>query len=81
MMTFAMLARAAAPGPCPSAIGTIAATSITVVIRIGRRRVWFASMIASVLGLPRARSWFVASTWRMPFFFTIPISMNSPNIA
>ena len=48
MITFAMLSRAAPPGPCPSAIGTIAATRMTVVITIGRSRLPFASMIASV---------------------------------
>ena len=53
MITLAMLARAAEPGPWPRAIGTIAATSITVVIRIGRSRVWLASRIASSRGMPR----------------------------
>src|SRR3954454_12869648 len=50
MITLAMLARAPAPCPWPIAIGTIAATSITVVIRIGRSRVWLASTIASWRG-------------------------------
>ncbi len=81
MMTLAMLARAPAPGPWPSAIGTIAATSMTVVIRIGLSRVWFASMIADRRSYPWARSWLVASTCKMPFFFTMPTSMNSPNMA
>ena len=81
MITLAMLARAPAPGPLPSAIGTMAATSITVVIRIGRSRVWLASTIASCRDSPLARSWLVASTCRMPFFLTIPTSMNRPNIA
>ena len=53
---------APAPGPLPRAIGTMAATSITVVIRIGRSRVWLASMIASCRDSPLARSWLVAST-------------------
>lgn len=39
MMTFGRGAREAAPGPCPIAIGTMAGTSITVVIRMGRSRV------------------------------------------
>ena len=43
--------------PWPSAIGTIAATSITVVIRMGRSRARFASRIASSRGRPCARSW------------------------
>ena len=42
--------RPRAPGPV--AIGIIAATSITVVIRIGRSRVSFASRIASSRGMP-----------------------------
>ena len=58
-MTFAMLARAPAPGPLPVAIGTIAATSITVVIRIGRNRASFAFRIASFRGSPFAISTFV----------------------
>ena len=49
----------AAPGPCPSAIGTIAAISINVVIRIGRKRVLFASRIAALISMPRERSTFV----------------------
>ena len=58
-ITFAMLARAPAPGPLPVAIGTIAATSITVVIMIGRKRAAFAWRIASFSGSPFARSTFV----------------------
>jgi len=54
-----MLARALAPGPSPSAIGTIAATSITVVIRIGRSRASFAFRMASSRGSPFFRSTFV----------------------
>ena len=41
MISFAIIARATAPGPWPKAMGTIA-TSITVDNRIGRRRVLFA---------------------------------------
>src|SRR3954463_16384794 len=81
MMTLAMLALAPAPGPLPRAIGTMAATSMTVVMRIARRRVWLASTMASWREYPLARSWLVASTWRMPFFLTMPTSMNRPNIA
>lgn len=63
------------------AIGSMAATSITVVIRIGRSRLRLASRIASSRPIPRARAWFAASTCRMPFFLTIPNSMNIPKVA
>ena len=45
MITLAMLARPPEPGPWPNAIGTMAATSITVVMRMGRKRVWLASLM------------------------------------
>ena len=56
---FAMLARAPAPGPRPVAIGIIAATSITVVIRIGRNRASFAFRMAASRGSPFATRTFV----------------------
>ena len=59
MITFAIDARVAEPGPSPSAIGIMPAISVSVVIRIGRRRFLFASMIASCSGIPRSRSVFV----------------------
>ncbi len=55
-MTLARLARVPAPGPSPIAMGIMATTSITVVIRIGRRRVRLASKIASSRGRPCIRS-------------------------
>src|SRR2546430_1191171 len=45
-MTLAMEARLAAPGPWPRAMGTMPAISISVVIRIGRRRGRVGSMMA-----------------------------------
>ena len=54
-----MPAREAAPGPSPIAMGIMAATSMTVVIRIGRSRTALASRIALSRGTPRSRSTFV----------------------
>src|SRR5439155_1143036 len=59
MMTRAIEPREPEPGPRPSAIGTMPNTSMTVVIRIGRRRTRFASRMAASRGMPRPRSVFV----------------------
>src|SRR5207253_11267128 len=56
MMTRAIEPREPEPGPRPSAIGTMPNTSMTVVIRIGRRRTRFASRMAASRGRPRPRS-------------------------
>ena len=56
MITLAIAARLPEPGPRPSAIGIMPATSITVVIRIGRRRTWLACRIAASRAMPWARS-------------------------
>ena len=56
IMTLAIEARAAAPGPRPNAMGIMPAMRVSVVIRIGRKRVLFASMIAVSRGTPLRRS-------------------------
>ena len=56
------------------------ATKASVVIRIGRSRSRFAWRIASSRSHPLvARSWFVWSICRIPFFFTMPKSTRMPS--
>src|SRR5438876_9294097 len=55
MMTRAIEPREPEPGPRPSAIGTMPNTSMTVVIRIGRRRTRFAARMAASRAMPRAQ--------------------------
>ena len=49
-----------------------------MVIRIGRSRVRPASTVASISGLPRARSTFAKSTSSTPFDTTMPTIMMMP---
>src|SRR6266849_8070553 len=56
MMVTAMEARCSEPAPIPMATGISPAMMERVVIRMGRRRTRFASMIASRTGIPWARS-------------------------
>ena len=49
-----------------------------VVIRIGRRRVRPASIVASMSGLPRRRSTLAKSTSSTPFETTMPTIMMMP---
>ena len=66
------------PSPIPSAIGIKPTIVATVVIRIGRRRVRPASMVASSSGLPRPRSTLAKSTSSTPFDTTMPTIMMMP---
>src|SRR6266849_5719067 len=56
MMVTAIEARCSEPAPMPIATGSSPAMMESVVIRMGRRRTRFASMIASRTGIPWARS-------------------------
>ena len=55
-MVTAIDAREPAPAPLPNAIGSMPATMAMVVIRIGRRRTWFAAINAACRSIPCARS-------------------------
>ena len=48
---------------------------------IGRKRSMLASWIAFTASSPASTRWRAKSTIRMPFFLTIPISMNIPTYA
>src|SRR5581483_7506937 len=51
------------------------------VMRIGRKRSMLASWIAFSAASPRSTRWSAKSTIMMPFFLTMPISMNIPTKA
>ena len=73
--------RDAPSAPKPSAIGTAPITAASVVIRIGRKRSMLASWMRVPAGSPASTRWRAKSTIMMPFFFTMPISMNMPTNA
>ncbi len=79
MTTTAIVRRSSAPGPVPSASGSMPPTSASVVIRIGRRRSRLPCMIASWRGMPFARRLFMWSICRIEFFLTTPKSTSSPS--
>jgi hypothetical protein len=54
------------------------ATVEKVVMRIGLKRLGHASFRASQVDNPSVRLWFVKSTRRMAFFFTIPMRRMRP---
>jgi hypothetical protein len=56
MTAIASDARDWAPGSSPSASGSIPATIASVVMMIGRKRVWAASRMPSSRDFPRART-------------------------
>ena len=58
-------------------IGTIDKIVVSVVIRIGRRRIQPLSISASFSGIV-SFSWFVVSTYKIPLFTTIPTNIRIP---
>ncbi len=70
--------RDAPSAPKPRAIGTAPISAASVVMMIGRKRFMLASWIASTLFWPWAMRCRAKSISMMPFFLTIPISMNRP---
>ena len=61
-------------------MGSIPNTMASVVIRIGRSRVWPASSRASVSSFPSSRFWLVRSTSKMAFLATSPSIIISPRM-
>jgi hypothetical protein len=74
-------ARTSAPSPIPSAIGSSPSMVVSLVIRMGRRRILPASMMASRFDRPRSRAWLTASISTIDWLTTIPASMMSPMYA
>ena len=67
------------PWPKPMASGSAPRPAASVVIKIGRKRSRHASRTACTAVRPRARSASSAKSMiRMAFFFTMPISKNTP---
>ena len=67
------------PSPMPERHRHAGPTIVAiVVIRIGRSRVRPASIVASISGLPRARSTLAKSTSSTPFDTTMPTIMMMP---
>ena len=66
------------PAPSASASGSIPATAASAVMTIGRSRRRPAWTIASSAENPTDRNFSLASSSRMPFFATMPITMISP---
>src|SRR5882757_4046882 len=62
----------------PMATGSMPATMATVVMTMGRARLWPDSMIASNRDFPARISSIAKSTNRMEFLATIPINMRYP---
>ena len=80
MIVTAIADLVAAPVPMAIAVGIKPAMIEKVVIRMGRRRIRFASSTAARSGNPSANKRFIASICRMPFFFTMPNSMKSDDV-
>ena len=78
MTVMAIGPRISAPSPRPSAIGVSPRMVVSVVIRMGRSRIWPAATIASALAIPSRRSRLMQSTSTMAFFTTIPASITTP---
>ena len=66
------------PAPKASASGIMPATVASAVIMMGRRRRSPARIMLSSAGMPSARNFWSASSSRMPFLATMPITMISP---
>ena len=82
MTTMAIGARKLGSLPRPMAIGNMPAPIATVVITIGRARLWQASSNASSRLMPWCRRAMIAySTSRIEFLVATPINMISPIIA
>ena len=64
--------------PRPTATGAMPAPMATVVIRIGRARLWAASSSASVRVMPPLMASSAYSTSRIEFFAAMPISIRMP---
>ena len=62
----------------PPASGSLLITAATVVMMMGRKRSMLAWWMARSGVLPSAIRCSAKSTIMMPFFFTMPISMNMP---
>ena len=71
--------RSSAPGPLPKASGSMPATSVTVVINIGRKRSRLACKMACRRGKPSRRRLFVWSICKIEFFFTTPNNTRMPS--
>src|SRR5262245_53245773 len=72
--------RALAPAPLASTSGTTPRMKANDVITIGRNRARAASVAASRIGLPAARSSRANSTMRIAFFAESAISKNEPDL-
>jgi hypothetical protein len=70
--------RALVPAPLASTSGTTPRMNANDVITIGRKRARAASVAASRIGLPAARSSRANSTMRIAFFAESAISKTSP---
>ena len=73
--------REAPSASTPIAMGIAPATAASVVMRIGRKRTRLASWMAWSAGSPASTRWRAKSTIMMPFFLTMPMSMNMPTKA
>ena len=66
------------PAPQANASGIMPATVASAVIMMGRSRRSPARIMLSSGGMPSARNFWSASSSRMPFLATMPITMISP---
>ena len=66
------------PAPLPSSNGNAPKVVAALVIRMGRNRTVAASTTASVISMPRSRSWLANSTINTPFFAERPMSRIDP---
>ena len=62
---------------CVNIIGIMDSIVVSVVIRIGRRRMHPLSINASFSGIV-SFNWFAVSTYKIPLFTTIPTSISTP---
>jgi hypothetical protein len=78
--TTATVRRVPAPAPVPTAMGIMPATSVAVVIRMGRSRSSQPRRIASSRDIPCSkRSRLIRSICRIEFFLTIPNNIRMPS--
>ena len=78
MITIAKALLISAPAPEATASGTIPATIAIVVIKIGRKRAWFACINAVTVSSPSCLRWLAKSTNIIAFLATNPISIMIP---
>ena len=77
-ITMPIAARVSAPAPKDSMSGMAPAAVVMAVMRMGRRRVAEAWMMASIFDRPLSWRWLANSTMRMPFLETSPTSVMRP---